>query len=188
MFIPLVVNTQGWIKGLGGDFLRKIEEIVEATDIFDMDVQAGAFPRQLERAQPASARLYTIRPILNSPLAAYYTPADYRSLSILSYFHCHFPSRGDDGVRAWTTDLPLCTRQPWEVNCLEAIDLIVLFGAGFEDVVPEELDRAIHCGVVALVCDADLQMHPTDPKFDISWPYSVFRCLPPLPPIALGSL
>ncbi|KAF8590302.1 hypothetical protein K439DRAFT_1330498 [Ramaria rubella] len=170
MFIPLVVNTQGWIKGLGGDLLRNIEEIVEATAIFDMDVQSGAFPRQ--QAQPPSARLYTIRPILNSPLATYYTPTDYRSLSILSYFHCHFPSRGDDGVRAWTTDLPLCARQPWEVNCLEAIDLIVLFGAGFEDVVPEELDRAINCGVVALVCDEDLRMDPPDPKFDSLWPYT----------------
>ena len=32
-FIPLVVNTQGWIKGLGGDLLRKIENIVDAADI-----------------------------------------------------------------------------------------------------------------------------------------------------------
>lgn len=151
-FVPLVVNTQGWIKGLGGDLLRKIEELVEATDIFEMELPANAKLRQ--RSEPTATRIHTLQPILKSLLTAYYTAADHRALSILSYFHCLFPPHGSQADK-WTTHLPLCARPPWEVDCPGGIDRIILVGAGYEDVVPQELDRAINCGIVALVCDED---------------------------------
>ncbi|KAF8486515.1 hypothetical protein JB92DRAFT_3024529 [Gautieria morchelliformis] len=153
-FVPLVVNTQGWLKGLGGDLLRKIEEIVDASDIFDLDTKPATFPQRNQHTHPCNTRLHAVQPILSSPLAAYYTPADHRSLSILSYFHSHFSTRGRE-VRSWSTELPLCAHQPWEVDCKEAIQRFVLVGAGLEDVIPEELAHAINCGLVALVCDED---------------------------------
>jgi polynucleotide 5'-hydroxyl-kinase GRC3/NOL9 len=158
-FVPLVVNTQGWLKGLGGDLLRKIEEIVEATDTFDLDMKPAAFPQRNQHTHPCNTRLHAVRPILSSPLAMYFTPADHRSLSILSYFHSRFSTRGRE-VRSWSTELPLCAHQPWEVDCKEAILRFVLVGAGREDVVPLELAHAINCGIVALVCDEDVPLDP----------------------------
>lgn len=171
-FVPLVVNTQGWIKGLGGDLLRKIEEIVEATDIFHLDSHGASFPPQRnQHIHLSDTRIHVIRPISSSPLAAYYTPADYRSLSILSYFHSIFPPRGRE-VRGWSTELPLCARAPWQVDCKEAIKRFVLVGAGFEDVVPDELEYALNCGIVALTCDEDPVMDtPLSDGREPSWPY-----------------
>ena len=174
-FIPLVVNTHGWNKGLGGNLLRKIEEIVEATDIFNLDTQAAAFPPQRnQHISPSFTRIHALRPILSSPLASYYTPADHRSLSILSYFHSIFPPRGREAI-AWSTELPLCARAPWEVDCKEAIQRLVLIGAGFEDVVSEELEHALSCGIVGLVCDQDPEITPSHPRANgkgSSWPYT----------------
>ena len=171
-FIPLVVNTQGWIKGLGGDLLRKIEEIVDATDIFDLDSQSAIYSPQPSRRTHSSTRLHTIRPILSSPLTLYYTPADFRSLSILSYFHSLFPAWERD-ARSWSTELPLCARAPWEVNCKEANYRFVLTGAGFEDVVLEDLDYALNCSLVALVCEEDSASSVPESENSDSgpWPY-----------------
>ena len=115
-----------------------------------------------------------LRPVLSSPLTSYYTPADNRSLSILSYFHSLFHAR-DKKTTSWSTEYPLCSRAPWEVNCKEAIHRLVLVGAGFEDVIPEELDCALNCGLVALVCEEDTELYskvPVAPESSqSSWPY-----------------
>ncbi|KAF8505075.1 hypothetical protein BU17DRAFT_101226 [Hysterangium stoloniferum] len=172
-FIPLVVNTQGWFKGLGGELLRKIEEIIEPTNIFDLETQPNIIPQKQQ--QPlSSARLHHVKPIPAWPLATFYTPADYRTLSILSYFHAVFTSQNGEAV-AWSVDLPLCAKAPWEVDCKEAIDSIVLTGAGYEDVVPSELPHAINCGIVGLVCEEDpmADLPTVDPQNPHQlWPYT----------------
>jgi polynucleotide 5'-hydroxyl-kinase GRC3/NOL9 len=152
--------------------LHKIEETLEPTNIFDLEVPPNIFPPQRQQAL-SSARIHQVEPILTPPLATYYTPADYRTLSILSYFHAVFAPRGGEAV-AWSVDLPLCAKAPWEVDCKEAIDAIILTGAGYEDVIPSELHNAINCGIVGLVCEED-------PMVDLTtifqnalqvWPYT----------------
>lgn len=167
-FVPLVVNTQGWFKGLGGNLLRKIEAIVEPTDIFSLDPQASAFSTDL---QPfSSGHLHIIQPILSSALSPYYTAVDYRSMSLLSYFHAEtLPCDGEEIF--WRTDVPLCAVPPWEIRCCEVIDQIVLLGSGYEDVVAMELDRAINGSIVALVSEDDgTTTSKAEPP--CRWPYT----------------
>jgi len=170
-FIPLVINTQGWIKGLGGDLLRKIQNLAQPTDIFDLDPQNSMIP--IQRLQASSpARLHQVKAILNPPLALYYTASDYRAMSMVSYFHSHSLA-SDGGSMTWTTEFPLCARVPWEVDCKEAIQQIILIGAGYEDVPPQELGKAINCSIVALIAEEDAGFNSKENREEEeTWPYT----------------
>jgi polynucleotide 5'-hydroxyl-kinase GRC3/NOL9 len=118
--VPLVINTQGWVKGLGMDLLVKIEQAAEATDVFEFEVvpngdeweeggweasipSEGGWGRIYEEPneeddQPygqstSSARRHLLTPIPPTPLAARWTAYDLRILSLISYFHCRFPAQ-----------------------------------------------------------------------------------------------
>ncbi|KAF9813050.1 hypothetical protein IEO21_05786 [Rhodonia placenta] len=146
--IPLVVNTMGWTKGLGADLSRKVEELVEPSDIFDIN-----------------------------PPSALYSAADHRFLSTMSYFHAVFTSdlKPPQTVMAssWDTTLPLCAQRPYEVDSQAAFDHVILTGAGVEDVVPSEVHRVLNGAIVALVrCDPGAVDIDADGSTD---PTHVFR-------------
>lgn len=144
--VPLVINTQGWTKGLGADLLEKIEDLAAPTAIFVMELEDPHFNHNQR-----SNQVYHIQPILSPTLTQYFTPTDHRTFAILSYFHASFAEDGT--VTQWNTENPLCAHRPWEVVLRKAIDKIILTGAGAEDVVPEELHPAINCSLVGLICD-----------------------------------
>lgn len=164
--IPLVVNTMGWTKGLGADLSRKIEEIVEPTNIFE--IEAPIFESGWNQPPPPppstmyawggdAATLHLLQPIASAIQSTTFSPAEHRSLSILSYFHALFPARvatrefAQTTALEWDTETPLCAMEPYEVNLAEAVDKIVLAGAGMEDVVPEEIQRVLNGAIVGLV-------------------------------------
>lgn len=148
--VPLVVNTQGWIKGLGADLLQKIEDFVSPTAIFCMDSESSAFSHNHQQ----STQVYYLQSFLSSSLTQYFTAADHRTFAILSYFHALFAENEKNGrAIRWNADLPLCAYRPWEVSLKRGIDQIILTGAGVEDVLPDQLHFAINCALVGLVCD-----------------------------------
>ena len=172
--IPLVVNTMGWSKGLGADLTQRIEDMLEPTDIFDIKGSSReqyliANDNQRSRYAACSntsmvdeslARLHELQPVVSSSSAAGYTPADHRSLSILSYFHARFPLDIISGLlnqitaRSWDTSSPLCAIPPYEVDCTVTIDKVILTGAGSEDVVEEEIGVVLNGAIVGMVrCD-----------------------------------
>lgn len=144
--IPLVVNTMGWTKGLGLDLARRIEDLVQPSDIFSFDTAPPD-----NGAEADGPHLHTPEPFSPSQR---FTPSDHRALSILSYFLAVFPAlvplRQLTASR-WSTDLPLCARPPYELTSHLALDRIVLTGAGAEDVVRAELKRVLAGALVALV-------------------------------------
>jgi polynucleotide 5'-hydroxyl-kinase GRC3/NOL9 len=146
--IPLVVNTMGWTKGLGGDLTRQIEELVQPTEIFSFDTSPP------DGTEPGDPRVHTLEPI--TPLRRF-TPSDHRALSLLSYFHAVFPNPMHSAplrqttASLWSTEVPLCARLPYELTLRLALDRIVLTGAGAEDVVRTELVRVLAGALVALV-------------------------------------
>lgn len=79
-------NTQGWNKGLGGGLLRKIEEIVGPTDVFELDPSPNGINPQHEKLH--AGRLHILEAIPPSSFTVYHKAADHRTLSIFSYFHC----------------------------------------------------------------------------------------------------
>ncbi|KAI0366250.1 hypothetical protein BV20DRAFT_665380 [Pilatotrama ljubarskyi] len=159
--IPLVVNTMGWTRGLGADLARKVEAIVEPSDIFAFsssdDEQAYAAPSGVQSYSTGAPRIHVVETVAPLPTTSHYTAADQRNLSILSYFHAVFPQEphpppySSPVAVAWNTSLPLCAQPPYEVDWQAAFEKLVLTGAGSEDVVPSELHRALNCAVVGIV-------------------------------------
>ncbi|KAI0829227.1 hypothetical protein BC628DRAFT_1359721 [Trametes gibbosa] len=163
--IPLVINTMGWTKGLGANLAQKVEEIVEPSDIFAFKLSAAEEGLLHATSTPGPpilhpCRIHTMEAIPLGDASSRYTAADHRNLCLLSYFHAVFPQKAALSPYAsptpltWNIALPLCAQQPYEVDWPVAIDKLILTGAGFEDVIPAEVHRALNCAVVALVsCD-----------------------------------
>ncbi|EGO04216.1 hypothetical protein SERLA73DRAFT_118483 [Serpula lacrymans var. lacrymans S7.3] len=159
--IPLVVNTMGWTKGLGADLNVKIEEMVEATDVFEIEDGAwqtvDAVPPVSQRGAGAEARYHALESMSSSPSAsasAQFNAIDQRNMSILSYFHAVFPlprPLREVSATSWNTSLPLCAQYPYEVDWSVAFDRVALVGAGSEDVVNGEVERVVNGAVVGLV-------------------------------------
>ena len=147
--IPLVINTMGWTKGLGADLSRRIEELIQPSEIFSFETSLcnGS-------VEPEGLPVHTLEPITPPQR---FTPSDHRALSLLSYFHAVFPDPiqptplGQTAASRWNTDLPLCAHPPYEITSSLALDRIVLTGAGAEDVVRIELARVLAGALVALV-------------------------------------
>ncbi|KAH9853336.1 hypothetical protein C2E23DRAFT_119714 [Lenzites betulinus] len=160
--IPLVVNTMGWTKGLGADLARKVEEIVDPSDIFAFET-SGESLHAASIPGPTSTnprRIRSVEAVTLDNATSRYTAADHRNISMLSYFHAIFLQNavhspyGSPRPTTWNTILPLCAQQPYEVDWQTTIDKLILTGAGSEDVVPSEVERALNCAIVALVsCD-----------------------------------
>ncbi|KAJ7890501.1 hypothetical protein B0H14DRAFT_1106969 [Mycena olivaceomarginata] len=178
--IPLIVNTMGWTKGLGADLTRKIEDLVQPTDVFEVEAPFFEHPSSFEHSPGApnglqSPRLHLLQPIAPSVLSTNYSASDHRSIAILSYFHAIFPQTAPRGLEQltatrWNTTLPLCAHPPYEVDWSLAFDRIALCGAGAEDVVPSEINRVLNGALVGLVSyepgslDDDINMRSVAPS------------------------
>ncbi len=171
--IPLVVNTMGWVKGLGADLNHKIESTLEPTGVFNIQAPShqnpspsfgpkygenhnaySAFCPDVMMDAPAT-QIHVLDPAPN--ITTGLTAADYRNISFLSYFHALFPKHSCpsdlDQITAyrWDTSRPLCAVPPVEVDCSLAFDGVVLTGAGSEDVVEDEIGRVLNGAVVGIV-------------------------------------
>ncbi|KAF9037057.1 hypothetical protein BJ165DRAFT_1503025 [Panaeolus papilionaceus] len=174
-FIPLVVNTMGWTKGLGADLTQKIQEMVEPTDVFDIQPttnhpiaqvlppvigQTGQFTAYHNGPlmQEHNVRVHILEQAPSTALAGY-TSADHRAISMLSYLMAVFQpvghlNNGDVSnweVSRWDVSRPLCAIPPYAVDCSVALDKVVLTGAGTEDVVDSEIGRVLNGAIVGLV-------------------------------------
>jgi len=164
--VPLVINTQGWVKGLGEDLLRSIESQAAPTHVFAFEhpvlPEEEAYgptqsysppynpgllpPEQGGSAEPA--RLFVLEPAPVSPLQARYTGADMRILSMISYLH----GRRASDQSEWDLSVPLGAIPPVEVSVGKAgpIKQVFLIGEGADGVHPEDLELALNGSIVAL--------------------------------------
>ncbi|KAI0084166.1 hypothetical protein BDY19DRAFT_997886 [Irpex rosettiformis] len=166
--VPLVVNTMGWTKGLGADLSIKVLDIVQPLRVFNLEVgseeddwvpyQGDSGSRVPAQGSDTGFRSQTLQSPVNIGSTIRFTPTDYRNISLLSYFHAVFSSDHPSHdtltsayATAWKTSLPLCAQEPYTVSVRDAIDKIILVGAGTEDVVPTELSRVLNGSVVGLV-------------------------------------
>ncbi len=172
--IPLVVNTQGWVKGLGADLLAQIEDLVQATHTFafqsdgaagrDIEEQGAPYstPRQQngalleEGGTTGSGQVINLSPIPVTPLLSKYTAAEFRILSTLAYLHSTTSSRanaseGCSSLRdSWMFDAPLVRRLPWQLD-MSTIKEIYLTGEGADGVAGDDLALAVNGSIVALL-------------------------------------
>ena len=145
----------GWTKGLGADLNKKIEDMLEPSDVFEFgdfnyDSTFGSSTptpipeRRRRHLPPAQTFMGTSIP---------HTPAELRALSLLSYFHTvRLPDQSDHQVTpSWETETPLCAKVPYDVCTTAAFDKVVLATPGMEDVVASEIQNVLNGAVVALV-------------------------------------
>ncbi|KAL7423073.1 Polynucleotide 5'-hydroxyl-kinase grc3 [Cryptotrichosporon argae] len=174
--VPLVVNTQGWVKGLGDDLLRAIEGFVCPTHVFqfplhdtsgaDDEPAAGGggwstspvYPTLDLPPSPSPAHVLMLEPAPASPLLARYTPADLRVLGMLSYFHARFapspaPAAPAPAAVSWDWSAPLLAAPCWEVELgtSGALRRVYLIGEGGAGIAEPDLALALNGHVVALV-------------------------------------
>ena len=146
----------GWTKGLGADLNRRIEEMVEPSDIFQFEnlnqnFNFGSFPPTPIPDNPG--RRFRHLPPAQTFAGSSHTPAELRALSLMSYFHAvRLPAQNDHhGAQLWETETPLCAKVPYEVCTSVAFDRVVLATPGMEDVVLPEIQNVLNGSVVALV-------------------------------------
>ena len=159
--VPLIINTAGWVKGMGRELLRRIEDEVQPTHLVEFE-NPDMDPAWSEPVPSRPSNLIQLvlerAPGISVPTR--YSAADHRAISMLSYFHSReiaVPISDITGEfepqsrREWFTDLPLCAQPPWQVNWMEGVDHVVLIGSGAEDVVPSEVLRVLNGAIVGLV-------------------------------------
>lgn len=149
--VPLVINTQGWVKGLGAEMLQGIFGAAGKFDLVEMSASVVSESAEEEDAQTraddeeTSIRIDAIATAENPMLVRYHS-ADYRNLMMTTYFHARIPVEGEvlwDFSRPLTHSVPLCVDY---VN-----DLAYLCILDGEDVVYQHTLMAINATVVALV-------------------------------------
>jgi polynucleotide 5'-hydroxyl-kinase GRC3/NOL9 len=162
--VPLIINTPGWVKGMGRELLRQIEDEVQPTHVVEFENS----DMDQVWSEPASSRPSNLVPLIierapSISLPTRYSAADHRAISMLSYFHSRekkvpisditgrYEEEESQSRREWLTDLPLCAQPPWEVSWTEGLDHVVFIGSGAEDVIPSEVLRVLNGAIVGLV-------------------------------------
>ena len=169
--IPLVVNTQGWVKGLGADLLSKLRQEAMPTHVFSFDApeeqhesgSGGGGGWSPEMAYPEGVAVWRLPAAPSSPLDSKWSASDLRTLSLVSYFHAVIPTTpthtNEDGAAPgnvfptrWDFVLPLVGQAPvavdWTVQAGLLAGVHVLGGEVAYDHILHALNGAV-VGIVA---------------------------------------
>ncbi|CAE6405083.1 unnamed protein product [Rhizoctonia solani] len=166
--VPLVINTQGWVKGLGADLLQSIEGLFAPTHIVEFQHPRMSSSLEPFQARPASFsensgqnlptnphRLIKLLPILPSSRSPRFSAADLRSLGLASYFYGrNYKENGvdqGDSTTRWDTSLSIRNTAPISIDIRSALENITIIAPAGDDVVQADLPRAIVCGIVGLI-------------------------------------
>ncbi|KAK0549131.1 Polynucleotide 5'-hydroxyl-kinase grc3 [Tilletia horrida] len=160
-FVPLIINTQGWISGLGADLLAQIESILHPTHIFDFSVEEPNVQSLSDTEQPplsmlsssnpsVSPRIIQLQPTPSAVGPASFTKsrlnaADQRALMLLSYLHAQIIPNSifsplsenvEDSLPRWTLDKPLLSVAPIVVDITQGLEggiHVLTLGAAVEE-------------------------------------------------------
>ncbi|KAG0199154.1 Polynucleotide 5'-hydroxyl-kinase grc3 [Mortierella sp. GBA30] len=178
--IPLVINTQGWIKGMGYDLLLQLLDYTAPSHIFGFHSPSSGesnlpqifFATMKEQAQIAGRQQpsfsYVSAVVLGddnnaSPFTKYH-PADHRALALLSYFYLKQEqgleqgSLADVDRRTWDFTKALVVRRPWSWDWNQAKGIWVLF----DQVPPSQILHVLNASLVALMGDKENRFDDDD--------------------------
>lgn len=144
--VPLVINTQGWVKGLGADLLDKLKAIARPTHVFSFSQPDDA------PAPVLGAPTILLPPAPPSPLEGKWSAADYRVLSLVSYFHAHLASTSTTPAPpSWDFTRPLLAQEPFALTLADLPGGVRLASAAGESIPHSHLLHALNSALVALV-------------------------------------
>ena len=170
--IPLVINTQGWIRGLGAEMMESILDIIgkdkctliELSNMSNYTSNDNNDDSNFDNVDNENEDDITnyitdkssikIDSIANSenPMLVKYTPTDYRNLMMTTYLHAHlnYSSRV-----SWDFSRPLCSIPPLRVNYENDIKYVGIFDG--EDVTYDNTLVVMNGSIVALNIDDDTE-------------------------------
>ena len=160
--VPLVVNTSGWIKGLGADILSRLKDLARPTHVFtfaDLATETSSFAVQdLPPPFPPAVpyRQIPLPAAFASPLESKWTPADLRTLALASYFYSQ-GCIGGGQVPRWDTTRPLIAQPVRTCSWGSSPSLLkasAVYVAGNRDIRYEHVLHALNGSIVALVADS----------------------------------
>jgi polynucleotide 5'-hydroxyl-kinase GRC3/NOL9 len=144
--MDMVVNTQGWTKGLGANLLASLTRLTNPTHLWELgdEPAAAADGYSIPAVAAAAATL------LNGGVRTSMSSSERRTLALLSYLY-----RKPGGLDGWEVDVPLTHRRPWLVDWAD-LDQVCLINNGVE-VDATEAPVVLNASLVALVRSDDHQ-------------------------------
>jgi polynucleotide 5'-hydroxyl-kinase GRC3/NOL9 len=198
--VPLVINTQGWVKGLGADLLDKLKGLSKPTHIFlfeapnweEGESRDGGWNESDARINSGRDRGCEVIKMESAPassLDSKWSAADLRTLSFVSYFHSIFPALSLSAnlpplttlATTWDFSLPLISRRPYSVDWTKRVDgKKMIRGAYIIDgeVEFKEILHALNGTIVALVTSTSSFIPAEMPSLSNPFPYSLDAPLP----------
>ncbi|KAG0245182.1 Polynucleotide 5'-hydroxyl-kinase grc3 [Actinomortierella wolfii] len=180
--IPLIINTQGWIKGMGLDLLLQLLTCVQPSHVFGFH---SASNPEFNLPQPffdfiksQVNQVGKVPPIFTyvgavilgddknlSPFTKFH-PADHRTLALVSYFYAKQSSaesspvdiRQEDQDHRWDFGQALIVRRPWTWDWRQAKGVWILF----DQVPPSQILHALNASIVALIGDKESHVFGED--------------------------
>ncbi|GAA5963931.1 hypothetical protein JCM3765_006059 [Sporobolomyces pararoseus] len=174
--VPLVINTQGWVKGLGADLLAKLKGESQPTHVcsfvspFDNNGEdsagysdGGSYAQQQQyessNEEGLPFQLFTLPAAPSNPLESKWTASDYRTLSFVSYFHSNLAvsqasstSPSSTFPSSWDFSAPLLARIPYSLDWKrEAGQISSVHLLDGDDISYEHVLHALNASFVAIV-------------------------------------
>ncbi|CAG8484046.1 9641_t:CDS:2, partial [Scutellospora calospora] len=155
--IPLILNTHGWIKGMGYDLLLSILGFAKPTHLFQFHSLIHSYqnlpPFPVSILSPPNEdppKVFSVEAIDNSKISTKYTAVDYRTLAMLSYFYST-PAilLKQENAKWWQFDKPLIHHSPWCLDWTKGLMKGVF--VFFNDVPWSQLLYALNGSIVGLV-------------------------------------
>ncbi|CAG8451981.1 5741_t:CDS:2, partial [Dentiscutata heterogama] len=162
--VPLILNTHGWIKGMGYDLFLHILGFAKPTHLFQFYSSINSYqnlpPLPTSVLSPPNEdppEVVLVEAIDSSKISTKYTATDHRTLALLSYFYSTPAMLSkQENTKWWQFDKPLIHHSPWCLDWTKGLakGVFVFFG----DVPWSQLLYALNGSVVGLVgeiLDAD---------------------------------
>ena len=145
--IPLIINTQGWVKGLGADLLERISQHAKPTWIFTLQPDTPFEQQPPPSLDAPDCQHRVLSGVSPGDSRHKLSAADLRGISLLSYFHS---TKTSENSVEWDTSKALGGCTPWEID-RSFLHSIIISGSDAHDVVEEEIDNALSASLVGLV-------------------------------------
>lgn len=156
--VPLVVNTHGWLKGLGYDLLVGIIDMVGPTNVFATQGPTPSFPPTFAtdimpssdgNIQPKLHYIENTALTKGSRVVSKFHPADLRTLALISYMHQDLTHFGQPNKPWWNFKTCLVERLPWSLDWRTGLDTGIWVLS--QDVKLKHLLYALNASIVALI-------------------------------------
>lgn len=178
--VPLIINTHGWIKGLGYDLLMDL--IHAAVPNFILAFQSTLTPSRnlpssfITSVVPPTSEVTVLPKILYltslmddleaDVTAQRYHPSDHRMLNLVSYMHMNHMGKRVEGNAWWDFKTRLVERVPWCLDWSIGLQGIWVF---FEEIKYSQLLFALNGSVVGLISElSNEKMKNTKPTNTVS--------------------